>query len=109
MRQGRDTLASDHLANDRPVTAMGPHQFVPDLVLDLADKGLKGIARDFKEQFASQRVSVGVQAVGGQAANAIPPLNVFAADDACASDHSANESGKIVLAVGREARHIVSL
>src|SRR6266851_676995 len=67
MRQGRDTLAGDHLANDRPVTAMGPHQFVADLVLDLADKGLKGIARDFKEQFASQRISVGVEAIGGQA------------------------------------------
>src|SRR6266478_4441552 len=109
MRQGRDTLAGDHLPNDRPVTAMGPHQFVADLVLDLADKGLKGIARDFKEQFASQRVSVGVQAIGGQAEDAIPHLHVFAADDAVAFDHSDYESGKIVLAFGIKPRHFGSL
>src|SRR3984893_8940331 len=109
VRQRRDALARDHLPNDRPVAAMGPHEFVADLVLDLADKGLKGIARDFKEQFASQRVSIGVQAVGGQPEDAIPHLHIFAADDAVAFDHSDNESGKIVFAFGIKPWHFGSL
>src|SRR6202140_4012593 len=109
VRQRRDALARDHLPNDRPVAAMGPHEFVADLVLDLADKGLEGIPRDFKEQFASQRVSIGVQAVGGQPEDAIPHLHIFAADDAVAFDHSDNESGKIVFAFGIKPWHFGSL
>ena len=106
MRQRRDTLARNHLPNDRPVAAMGSHQFVADLVLDLADKGLRRIARDFKKQFASQRVSIGVQAVRGQAEHAISHLHVFAADDAFPFDHSDNESSEIVFAFGIESRHL---
>src|SRR4029077_9692995 len=86
VRQRRDALARDHLPNDRPVAPMGPHEFVADLVLDLTDKCLEGIARDFKEQFAGQRVSIGVQAIGGQTEDAIPDLHVFATDDAVALD-----------------------
>src|SRR5467141_992326 len=34
IRQGDDAFARNHLPNDRPVAAMGPHEFVADLVLD---------------------------------------------------------------------------
>ena len=88
---------------------MGAHEFVADLVLDLADKSFQRIAGNFKEQFASQRVSVGVQAVGGQAENAIPHLHIFAADDAVAFDYSNNESGEVVLAIGIKPRHFRGL
>src|SRR5271154_3008425 len=88
---------------------MSPHEFVADFVLDLADESLRGITRDFKKQFASQRVSIRVQAIRRQAEDAIPHLHVFAADNALALDHSDNESGKIVLAFGIESRHFRGL
>jgi hypothetical protein len=79
---------------------MRAHQLIANFILDLADKSFRRIAGDFKEQLARQRISVGVQAVRGQAENAVADLHVFAADDALAFDHSNNESGEIVLAFG---------
>src|SRR5271157_2612900 len=106
MRQRGNTIARNQFPNDRPVAAMGAHELVADLVLDLADKGFERIAGNLKEQFASQRVSVGVQAVGGQAEDAISHLHVLAADDAVALDYADDESGKIVLAFRIEPRHL---
>ena len=50
-----------------------------------------------------------MQAIRGQAQNAIPYLHIFAADDVLAFNHSHNESGKIVFALGIEPRHFGSL
>src|SRR6202140_1270785 len=107
--QRRDALTRDHLPNNRPVAAMGPHEFVADLVLDLADKGLEGVTCNFKEQFTRQRVSVSVQAIGGQTEDAIPHLYVLAADDAVTLDHSDNKSGEIVFAFGINPWHFSGL
>src|ERR1035438_1799876 len=41
VRQCRYAFARDHLANNRPVAAMSAHQFVADLVFDLANECLR--------------------------------------------------------------------
>src|SRR5580698_1203150 len=61
--QGGHAFASNQLANDRPIAAVGAHELVADFVLDLADESFRRILGDFKKQFARERVTISVQAV----------------------------------------------
>ena len=62
--------------------------------------------RHFEQQLASQRISIGMQPVRGQAQDDVADLNVFAGDDLLAIDHAHNESREIVFAIGIESRHL---
>ena len=88
---------------------MGLHELVADLALDFVDVGFRLVLRDFKQQLPGQRIAIGVQAGGRQAKNNVAGLDGFAGDDLSALDHADNESGKIIFALGIEARHLRGL
>ena len=85
---------------------MRAHQFVAHLILDLVHIVLWRIAAHFEEQLAGQRIAVGVQAIGRQAENDIPDLDILASNDPVAFHHTHNKPRQIVLAIGIEAGHL---
>src|SRR3984957_12062283 len=107
--QGRDALRVQHFFQRRPVTFVGAHQLVADFVFDFVDVGFRRITRDLEQEFASEGISVGVQAVRGQAENDVADLHVFAGDDAVALDHADDEAGEVIFAVGLKAGHFGGL
>ena len=62
--------------------------------------------RDFEEQLASQRVAVGVQAIGEQPHNDVPDFDGLARHDSFAFDHANDEAGQIIFALSVEAGHL---
>ena len=64
------------------------------------------VAGHFEQQFAGQRVAVGVQAGRGQADQHIAGLDARAGDHLVAIDGAHNEAGQVVLAVGVKAGHL---
>src|SRR5579864_320128 len=94
------------LARLRPVAFVGPHQLIAHLVLDLIHVSFRRVMSNFKEQLAGQRITVGMQAVGGQPYQNIAHLNFIAADDLAPVHNANNEAGKIIFAARIEARHL---
>ena len=43
------------------------HQLVADFAFNFVDVGVVGVSGDFEQEFAGQRIAVGVQAIGRQA------------------------------------------
>jgi len=84
---------------------VGFHQLVADFAFDFVYVGVVGVSGNFKQQLAGQRVSVGVQAVGGQAQDYVSGLDGDSGDDAAALDHSDDEAGQVVFAFRIETRH----
>ncbi len=85
---------------------MGLHQRRAGFLLDGRNilRGL--VACDFKKQLAGQRVSVGMQAGGGQADQHIAGFDAHAGDQLVPVDRADDEAGQIVLAIGIEAGHL---
>ena len=74
------------LLDDGEVAAVGAHEGGAGLVLELVDVLLGAVFGDLEEQLASERVAVGVEAVGGQADEDVADLDVLAGDDLVAVD-----------------------
>src|SRR5439155_27349882 len=90
----------------RPIALVGSHELVANLVLNFIDVGLRRVVGNFEEQFAGQRIAIGMQPVRGQAEDHVAGLDGFAGNDPLALDHADDEAGEIVFALGVEAGHL---
>ena len=76
---------------------MPAHQRRADLVLQLIDVLVVRVAGDVEQQFARQRIAIGVQAVRGQAEQDVAGLDGLAGDKPRAADHADDEAYQVVL------------
>ena len=67
---------------------------------------LGAVSGGFEEELAGERVSVGVQAGGGQADEHVSGFDFCAGNELVAVDDADDEAGKVVLALGVEAGHL---
>ena len=94
------------LADNGKIGAVGAHEGGAGLVLEVVDVLLGTVFGDFEEELAGERIAVGVEAVRGQAEEAVAGLDAFAGDDARARNGADDSASEVVFAVGVEAGHL---
>src|SRR5947209_3480858 len=103
---GVNQFRIDQLAQDRPVALVRAHELVAGLVLDVGNVSIRRIFRHFKEELARQGISIGVQAVGGQAYKHVAGFHLIAGDDLLLIYNADDESSQIVLTLWIKAGHL---
>ncbi len=92
-----DDFRLDELADGREVAAVGAHERGADLVAELVDVLLGAVVGGLEEELEGERVAGGVEAVGGQAEEAVAFADGFAGEQAGAGDDAGHEAGELVL------------
>ena len=77
-----DDFRLDELADGREVAAVGAHEGCADLVAELVDVLLGAVVGGLEEELEGERVAGGVEAVGGQAEEAVAFADGFAGEQA---------------------------
>ena len=101
-----DDFGLRELLEDGEVGAVLAHESGTGFVFEFVDILVGAVLCDFKEELASERVAVGVEAVGGEPEEDVARFNLVAGDDVRAVDDADDEAGKVVLALGVEAGHL---
>src|SRR5579872_431656 len=103
---GVNQAGAHQTPHQRPIALVSAHQFAAHLVPELVYIGLRGVVPDLEKQFPGQRITVGVQAIGGQSHQDVTCFNRLASNDLVAVHNSHDKASEIIFAIGIEARHL---
>jgi len=92
-----DDFGLDEFANGREIAAVGAHEGSADLVAELVDVLLGAIVGGLEEELEGERIAGGVEAVGGEAEEAVAFADGFAGEQAGAADDAGHEACELVL------------
>jgi len=102
MGEAADDFSLNELADGREVAAVGAHEGGADLIAELVDVLVGAIAGGLEEQLEGEGVAGGVEAVGGQAEEAVAFADGIAREQAGTADDAGEEAGELIVGVAVE-------
>jgi hypothetical protein len=106
VRHASGEARSYELLDDVEVAAVRLHERRASFFFDGGDVLGGLVAGDFKEELAGERVTIGVQAGGGQSDEDVAGFNGFSGDHLVAVHGTDDEAGEVIFSIGVEAGHL---